>query len=287
MKVALIGYGYWGKKVYQTLTNLFSSQDITVVDPYLTPLSKGLQVESLEFVLLEKDINYVFIVTPEETHFKIAKQCLENGKNIFVEKPLCLKESEAQELHKIAKKNKLKIFVDYIFIYDSYVKKIKQIIEKELLGDVVHIESVRHSININKPNVSVFDDLATHDIYLGKYFLEKNISSIKTRKESIKSKQINQALVTFYYGKLTFSAHYSWVQPIAKRVMTFIGSKASLVWDKDEKCLQIYKNQKLLKKVKVEEDKSPLEVSIAKFLFKNNNYNYSKDVKFLEKLNSL
>lgn len=287
MNIALVGFGYWGEKVYQTLSRIVLKKNIFIVDPFLKSSTKNLQIKPLKEILLNKNVEYVFIITPEETHFTIAKECLENKKNIFVEKPLCLKKVEAKELHQIAQKNNLKIYVDYIFLYDPYVKKIKEIISKGLLGKLQHIESIRHSININKPNVTVFDDLATHDIYLGIFFFEKKITNLKTIKESILSNQVNQASTTFNFGSKTLSAHYSWIQPITKRLMIFIGDKATLVWDKSEKNLLIYKNQQLTKKNYIKTFTSPLESSIRNFLYGKETYNYIKDVSILERLDNL
>ncbi|OIO43807.1 MAG: hypothetical protein AUJ41_04145 [Candidatus Pacebacteria bacterium CG1_02_43_31] len=284
MNIALIGYGYWGKKVYKTLSSIISKKNIFVVEPNQKKTIANIETKTFKEILFDKTITQVFIATPEITHFKIAKQCLENNKNIFVEKPLCLKKKEAVELHQIAKKNNLKIYVDYIFIYDPYVKKISELIKKNTIGKLTRIESIRHSINISKPIISVFDDLAIHDIYLGKYFLKKECNKTKTIKELIVSKQIKQASAIFSYGKINFFANYSWIQPVAKRTMIFFGKEAIIVWDKNEKDLFIYKNQKLAKKIKVKIVSSPLELSIKEFMFGKNNYNYISDVKILEDL---
>lgn len=284
MNIGLIGYGYWGKKVYTALSNIISKEFIFVTDANIDNFAESIKTKSFKDMLLDESIKNVFIITPEETHYKIAKECLENNKNIFVEKPLCLKKKEAIELHKIAKNNNLKIYVDYIFLYDPYVKKISELIKKNTLGKLTRIESIRHSINISKPSISVFDDLAIHDIYLGKYFLKKESDKTKTIKESIASKQINQASAIFSYGEIAFSANYSWVQPVAKRTMIFFGEKAIIVWDKNEKDLLIYKNQKLAKRIKVKIISSPLELSIKEFMFGKNNYDYISDVKILENL---
>lgn len=286
MNIGLIGYGYWGKKVYKTLSSIISKNNIFVSDLYIRNLPSTLNKKSLNEILLDRSINHVFIITPEETHFEIAKKCLDHQKNIFVEKPLCLKENEAKLLHKVAKRNGLKIYVDYIFLFDPYVKKIKELIESNFLGKIERIESIRHSININKPNISVSEDLATHDIYLGKYFYNKKISYTSTFEEFGLSNKSSQALVTFSFGKQVLSANYSWIQPTPKRVMTFFGKKLTIVWDKDEKKLKIYRNQKLVEKIEIEDNLSPLLLSIKEFIYGKSQKTYVHDVMILEKLRS-
>ncbi|MCB9813390.1 MAG: Gfo/Idh/MocA family oxidoreductase [Pseudomonadales bacterium] len=289
MQIALIGYGYWGHKIYKTLSKIISSKNISVVDININDSTGKLKIESIINILSDDKINHVIIATPEETHYKIAKICLENSKNVFVEKPLCLKKNEAIELHQLANKKNLGLYVDYIFLFDPYVRKIKSIIDRGTLGRLLHIKSIRHSININKPNITVFDDLATHDIYLGKFFFENYCKKFATLNESVQEaqvNQVNQASIVFYYGKNTLSANYSWVQPTSKRVMTFIGDLTTLVWDKNMKSLYLYKKQKRIKKIEIKSSDSALELSIKEFLFNKPKSNYANDVELLENINA-
>ena len=284
MKVALIGYGYWGQKIFQTLSKIFSQHNITVVDPELKKDSSDILTNSLASVLKNKLITHVLIATPEETHFKIARQCLQHNKNIFVEKPLCLKKSQAQKLQTLAQTKNLQLYVDYIFLYDPYVKQIKNILQENKLGKLIHINSIRHSTKIKKPHISVFDDLATHDIYLGKYFFGENVSDFDTINEIIQNQQIKQASATYFYNQKTLSAHYSWLQPTSQRIMTFIGSKQSLFWNKHQPNLVLYQNQKPASEVTVDLTTSPLKLSIQNFLNQSKNFQYVEDVALLEKL---
>ncbi len=277
-KVGLIGFGYWGKKVYNTISNISDTYKVIVSDPLVKTSSK------IEKILKDKEIDDVFIVTPEETHFKIAKKCLENNKNIFVEKPLCLKKKEALVLTKLAHENKRRLYVDYIFLHDPYVKKIKELIEKQQIGELKNIYSVRHSVGVNKPNISVFEDLAIHDIYLGNFFTNQRCKKIDTLEEIIINDQAHQASANFHYENSRLNAHYSWIQPISQRTMTFIGTTGSIVWDKENKEIFIYKNQELTSKIVVEQVQSPLEKSIMYFFDTEKILNYVDDVEILENI---
>lgn len=277
-KVGLIGFGYWGKKVYNTISNISDTYKVIVSDPLVKTSSK------IEEILKDKEIDDVFIVTPEETHFKIAKKCLENNKNIFVEKPLCLKKKEALVLTKLAHENKRRLYVDYIFLHDPYVKKIKELIENQQIGELKNIYSVRHSVGVNKPNISVFEDLAIHDIYLGNFFTNQRCKKIDTLEEIIINDQAHQASANFHYENSRLNAHYSWIQPISQRTMTFIGTTGSIVWDKENKEIFIYKNQELTSKIVVEQVQSPLEKSIMYFFDTEKILNYVDDVEILENI---
>lgn len=288
MKIILIGYGYWGKKIYQTLTKLISKKNILIIDKNIK--NKDITNKNLDEVLKNKEITHCLIATPEETHFRITKKCLLAKKNVFVEKPLCLQKKQAQELIKLAKKNKKILSVDYTFLYDPYIKTIKKIINNKKLGKIKLIESIRHSININKPYVSVFDDLATHDIYLYEYLLDTKIKKIKVNKLKNKKKQIEQGEVTYYSENQSMKSNYSWIQLEAQRKMTFIGTKASLIWNKENKSLLLLKNGQLQEKINVKLNIPPLEQSISTFLSQEtsntqNIKNYIRHVSWLEKIN--
>ncbi len=284
--IALIGYGYWGQKVYKTLLEVFDPKQVLIVDPFFSGNKNNLPFTTTKKIIHDPQVKKVFIATPEETHFELAKIFLESGKDVFVEKPLCLKGKEAKILIDLAKKKKLKLYVDYTFIFDPYVQKIKTLINQNVIGELNHIESTRHSININKPNVTVFDDLATHDIYLGRYFFGENQTGFSTIKEKINSHQVNQAHLILNYQDKSLSAHYSWAQPQAARKMVFFGTSGTLIWDRVEKDILEYQNFNHIASHQVDELVSPLKKSIDIFINSNVNQNYFNDVEILEKIDS-
>ena len=84
--------------------------------------------------MLQSDVEAITIATSVNTHYKLAKDALEAGKHICVEKPFTASCQQAQELIEIAEKNNLKIFVDHTFIYTDAVRKIKKLVDQGELG---------------------------------------------------------------------------------------------------------------------------------------------------------
>ena len=74
----------------------------------------------------KSDLDWIFIATPNSTHYQIVKKCLELKINVFCEKPLSTNLDEAEQLFRIAKKNKVKLYVSDIYSFQN--KKIKKII---------------------------------------------------------------------------------------------------------------------------------------------------------------
>ena len=107
INVGLIGIGKWGSILKQKLKN---SNLVFAVGrkKYLDKLDK---------------IDWAFIATPDNSHYKIVKKLLILKKNVFCEKPLTLNYKKSKHLFDVAKKNKVKLYVDDVQTY--YNKKIK------------------------------------------------------------------------------------------------------------------------------------------------------------------
>lgn len=295
LQIGLIGVGYWGSKILQTLSKMKEIDTVHLVDIHQAKLPNGKHLgkkESLESVLNNQNISHVLIATPEETHIALAKDALLHNKHVFVEKPLSLTRNEAKVVISLAKKKKLRLFVDRIFLFDPYIHTIKKLIQSPNFGKLLCIHVWRHSTNIGKKSISVYQDLAPHDIYLGKYFFESHCTSSKIEPIFIKDSQIFEAQVLFNYPTGIMQSEYSWVQPTQKRKMEFIGTMQTIVWDKQNQCItctNLSDNTITYHKPKL--NISALETSIRTFisspLNKTEENDYLMESQILEQLSVL
>src|SRR5208283_5574860 len=102
----------------------------------------------------------VAIVTPVWTHFELAKKALENGKHVFVEKPLTASVEQAEELIELAERKNLSIMVDHTFLFTGAVRKIRQLIDEGTLGKLFYYDSTRVNLGLFQHDVNVIWDLA-------------------------------------------------------------------------------------------------------------------------------
>lgn len=125
MNIAVIGAGTWGKHL---LKNLAASPCT------ITHIAYGGSEETERFlnahyphctitkdyneILIQPDVNAVFIATPIETHGNIARQALQAGKHVFVEKPLTASIETVHELYRLAEANDCCLFTGYLYLYD-------------------------------------------------------------------------------------------------------------------------------------------------------------------------
>jgi len=251
INVGVIGFGYWGPNVVRNLMSIVGMRVKMVCDsdPHNLKRAKALYPH-LHFSLDYKEIidspfiDAVAIVTSVSTHYEIAKRALKKGKHIFVEKPMAKSSVEAMELIKIADSKKLVIMVDHTFLFTGAVAKIKELMDKNMLGDLYYYDSTRISLGLFQHDVNVIWDLAPHDFYIIDYLIRNKscrISAIGI--DHFNRGHENIAYITVHFkGGLIAHINTNWLSPVKVRNILIGGQKKMLVWndlEADEK-IKIY-----------------------------------------------
>lgn len=182
MKAAIIGVGHWGRnhlKVYSQLKSEGKIDDVIIFDiksSQAKRLANVFQVgfcDNLSEILKNKEIKMISIVTPSPTHYSVAKQCLLAGKDILVEKPLCLTSTESWELIDISKKMNCLLMVGHLFRFHNAVVELKKIVQRGDLGEVIQIRIERSSFGIPRKDMGVLHALAIHDVDIPCFLLDE------------------------------------------------------------------------------------------------------------------
>ncbi|MDO5639746.1 MAG: Gfo/Idh/MocA family oxidoreductase [Neisseria sp.] len=102
--------------------------------------------------LLADDVDLIVITTPNQTHFELAKQALQAGKHVVVEKPLCTSAAEARELAALAAAQKVRLAVYQNRRWDSAPLTAKKLLAADMLGEIVDcdIRFERYAAGLNK-----------------------------------------------------------------------------------------------------------------------------------------
>ena len=240
LRVGVIGCGYWGPKLIRNFMTYSETELIWACDvdekrlDKVSSLYPGVQrTTDLDDLLADGGLDGVAIATPVNTHFPIARACLESGKHVLVEKPLASSAQEGEELVQIARKNNLQIMCDHIFCYTGAVRTIKELIQSAALGELLYFDSVRVNLGLFQPDVNVVWDLASHDISIIDYLVDEKPVLVSAHGVSHTNSSIeNVAYITLRY-ETNFIAHFhvNWLSPVKIRMTMIGGSEKMLVWN--------------------------------------------------------
>ena len=250
IRVGVIGYGYWGPNVVRNLHSLDSTRVEMVCDRTPAALARVRKsypsittVSDPAEILTSPQLDAVAIITPVWTHYQLAKAALENGKHIFVEKPFTSNTAQAEELIELAIRKNLLIMVDHTFLFTGAVRKIQELIQSGVLGDLYYYDSVRVNLGLFQHDVSVIWDLAPHDLSIMDFLIAQQAEEVVATGESHLNGHEDIAFITLYFPKNVIAhINVNWLSPVKVRTTLIGGQKKMLVWndvEADEK-IKVY-----------------------------------------------
>jgi predicted dehydrogenase len=250
LNIGVIGYGYWGPNIVRNFNSVDEAQVTAVCDknPEVLTRVKKLypSVEVLSDcgdIITSDRVDAVAVITPVSTHYELAKKALQNGKHVFVEKPFTVTTAEAEELIDLAEKKNLTIMVDHTFIFTGAVRKMKQLIDDETLGDLYYYDSIRVNLGLFQKDVNVIWDLAPHDFSIMDYLIKERPTAVTACGKAHINGMEDTAYITVHFAN-NMIAHFNvnWLSPVKVRTTLIGGEKKMLVWndvEADEK-IKIY-----------------------------------------------
>ena len=242
-KTAIIGTGYWGSIIANTLIRI-TRKKIIVYDK-LKENSSLLKQKFKNRILIAKNHNEIFknqkieniiLATHPGVNYNLCKKTLLFKKNLFVEKPIVTNPKKLSELIKLSKKNNKILMGGYIYLYNSYIKKIKTIINKGELGQVKYIEIQRKNLGPIRNEIDSHLDLGSHDLSILKFLFNKKMKITNLIKRNILKKNISDiTTINLNVGNIKCEIISSWLNPTKERKILIIGSKKMLLFDEMEK----------------------------------------------------
>src|SRR5215471_8740006 len=184
-------------------------------------------------LIADRRVDAVVIVTPVSTHYDLALQALRAGKHVMVEKPLTSTSEQAARLVEEAEKRKLVLHVDHTFVYTGAVRKMKELVTSDALGEIYYYDSVRVNLGLFQHDVNVIWDLAVHDLAIMDYVLPSRPLAVSaTGISHIPGKPENIAYLTLFFdGNLIAHVHVNWLAPVKIRRTLIGGSQRMVVYD--------------------------------------------------------
>lgn len=240
IKLGVIGYGYWGPNLVRNFMEAPGSTVVAVSDlrpERLKQLASRYPTiktcTNTDALLQDPAIDAIAIATPVSTHFDLTLAALQAGKHVLVEKPLAANSEQALQLIDAAEKRKRVLMVDHTFVYTGAVRKIRELITKNQLGEIYYYDAVRVNLGLFQHDVNVIWDLAIHDLSIMDYVLPSRAVAVSaTGISNIPGQPENVAYITLFFGTPQIAhVHVNWLTPVKVRHTLIGGSDKMILYD--------------------------------------------------------
>ncbi len=237
-KVAVIGAGYWGKNLVRNFHGLGVLG--LIVDPNPTIQERmtqdypGIRIsDSYTEALNDPDIWGVAIATPAETHGVMIQEAVLAGKDVYVEKPLCLSESEGRALIQLAAEKKQILMVGHLLWYHPLLLKLKELVKRGELGRIRYIYSNRLNMGKLRREENVLWSFAPHDVSVILGLLEEMPETAQAQGGNYLHRQIADVTVSLLSFASGVKAHIfvSWLHPFKEQKLVVVGDRKMAVFN--------------------------------------------------------
>ena len=240
IRVGVIGYGYWGPNLVRNFMEAQGSTVVAVCD--LRPERLAMvqnrypsirTLTNWKDLLNDPEIDAVAVATPVSSHFELAMAALEANKHVLVEKPLASTSEQGLQLIDEAARRQCVLMVDHTFVYTGAVRKIRELIASNALGEIYYYDAVRVNLGLFQHDVNVIWDLAIHDLSIIDYVLPSRALAVSaTGISNIPGQPENVAYITLFFADPQIAhVHVNWLTPVKVRHTLIGGSEKMILYD--------------------------------------------------------
>ena len=240
VRIGVVGCGYWGPNLIRNFYEDANVELVYVCDLAQDKLAKigrryptVITTTNYSDLLNDPKIDAIVVATPVHTHYPLAKQALMSNKHVLVEKPMCMTSKECCDLIALAKENERILMVDHTFVYHGAIRRMKQVIDNNELGDILYFDSVRINLGLFQSDINVIWDLAPHDLSIMDYLLGKVPQAVYATGAC----HAGNGIEDIAYIDLKFDNnqiahfHVSWLSPVKVRQVLVGGTKKMIAYD--------------------------------------------------------
>lgn len=236
--VAVVGMGYWGKNlvrnfhelcVLKTVCEQMPERERIVRETY-PDVSFSSEYQS---VLSDPEISAVALATPAALHYAMAKQALQSGKDVFVEKPLCLTVREGEQIVELAADRKRILMVGHILRYHPAVVELKRLINEGGLGRIQYVYSNRLNIGKIRTEENILWSFAPHDISAILGLLDEEPDTVMCQGAAYLNHNVPDVTMSQFTFQSGVHGHIfvSWLHPFKEQRLVVVGSEKMAVFD--------------------------------------------------------
>ncbi|MBX5327274.1 MAG: Gfo/Idh/MocA family protein [Candidatus Bathyarchaeia archaeon] len=190
LKIGIVGGGHIAKHRHIPIFQKMRDVEVYAICDSVESVAKGVASQfgikhyytSLA-EMLKEDLDVVDINTPPQSHLSVAKEAIEAGCHLLVEKPLAMTVEDVDEMFSLAKKHGVKLCVVHQNLYNPAVQKAVRLVREGFVGDLIGVDVGTYVRRDNYMCVNgahwchklpggIFFEVLPHPVYLLQIFLK-------------------------------------------------------------------------------------------------------------------
>lgn len=240
VRVGVVGLGYWGPNLARNMDRLPNAELAWLCDlsedllaRYGSTFPQARATSRYDDLLEDDALDAIVLASPVPTHHALGIQALEAGKHAFIEKPLALNATQAQELVDAADRSDVLLMVGHLLEYHPAVLMVREMIAAGEIGDVLYAYSNRLNLGQFRRDENALWSLGVHDVATLMFLIGDAPSEVSARGESY----LHDGVEDVVFADMRFSSgvmahiHLSWLDPHKIRKLTVVGSRKMVVFD--------------------------------------------------------
>jgi predicted dehydrogenase len=146
IELGLVGFGLAGRCFHAPVIQAVSGLRLAAIlqrtgDSAAQLCPQARIVGTMDNLLAIDSLKLIVIATPNQSHFPLAKRCLEAGRHVVVDKPFTLNVREASELITLARDKNLILTVYHDRRFDADFQGLRKVVDSGELGRITRFES--------------------------------------------------------------------------------------------------------------------------------------------------
>ena len=236
--IAVVGSGYWGKNLIRNyhqigVLKVIGDHNETVLTEFARQYPDVEPCMAFSDLLSRDDISGIVIATPAETHYHLAREALLANKHVYVEKPLVLDSSHAEELIAIAGERDRILMVGHLLQYHPAFECLKSLVSSGELGRINYIYSNRLNLGKIRREENILWSFAPHDISMILSLAGEMPEAVQTTGGAYLHQKIADVTTTHMTFPSGLRAHIfvSWLHPFKEQKLVVVGDRKMVVFD--------------------------------------------------------
>lgn len=243
VKIGIIGLGRWGTNYFRTFNEIENCEVKSICASHSKTLSEAIKKinpakkpgtsTSCRDMLDDRGIDAVVIATNGASHYSLAKEALEAGKHVIVEKPVAFSSKDVGSLISISKRKSRVFMAGHQHLYNPGIQKLNSDIGKGLFGKINFIHMAHFGNGPIRTDMSALWDFFPHSVSILLHLLKKSPISISASGQSFINRGIEDivAMNAKFPGKTFAVSLGSWLYPVKKMNIAVVGEKLHAVFD--------------------------------------------------------